>query len=98
MPTAVKPADCFSIKRLVRDYGKTSSDVCFGKLSMAGNVSVEDVFIRIANPHTYRLDIVKSLFLKRADFTIVKMKLMAMIRSFEVIPAAYIYPNSHRKS
>lgn len=65
LPTAIKPADCFSIKRLVRDYGKTSSDVSFGKLSISGNVSLEDVFIRITNPHTsYRLDIVKSLFLE----------------------------------
>lgn len=69
MSTAVKSADCFSIKRLVRDYGKTSSDVSFSKLSIAGNVSVEDVFIRITNPHSYQLDIVKSLFLKRADLT-----------------------------
>jgi len=79
MSTAVKSDDCFSIKRLVRDYGNTSSDVSFSKLSIAGNVSLEDVFLRITNPHSYRLDIVKSLFLKRADLTYVKVRLMAMI-------------------
>jgi hypothetical protein len=94
MGTAVKSTNCFSIKRLVRDYGSGSCDSSLGKLSVARNISFEDVFARLTDPHSYRLDIVKSIFEKRDDFHAVKLRLSAVIRHYEVIPAMYVFPNN----
>jgi len=98
MGVAVNSFDCFSIKRLVRDFGNNvSSDSSLGTLSIAGKVSVEDVFLRITKPHSYRMNIVKSMFLKRGDINVVMVRLLAMMKDFEVIPAVYVYPNTHQK-
>jgi hypothetical protein len=94
METAVKSTNCFSIKRLVRDYGSGSCDSSLGKLSVAFNISFEDVFARLTDPHTYRLDMVKSNFQKRDDFHTVKLWLSAVISRYEVIPAIYVFPNN----
>lgn len=96
MGTAVKSADCFTIKRLVRDYGSISCGISLGKLSIAGNVSFEDVFARLTYPHSYRLDIVKSMFEKREDFHDVKVRLFAIISHYEVIPAIYVFPSQQQ--
>lgn len=97
MGTAVNSFDCFSIKRLVRDYGSASSDSSLGTLSFAGKVSVEDLFVRITKLHSYRMDIVKSMFSKRGDINVVKVRLLAIMNDFEVIPAVYVYPNIHHR-
>lgn len=90
----MKSTDCFSIMRLVRDYGSRSCDSSLRKLSVVCNISFEDVFARLIDPHSYRLDIVKSIFEKRDDFHAVKVRLSAVISHYEVIPAMYVFPNN----
>lgn len=47
----------FSLKRLVREYGK-NSDIMMGKLSIAGTVPHSDVVAALDNGSGYKLSIV----------------------------------------
>jgi len=70
---------------------------CHGNRSIAGNVTAEDVFSRLTNPHCYPLDIIKSLFSKRDDSMSMMVRLSAIVGELEVILGVYVFPNTHHR-
>jgi len=74
MGVPASSSTAFTIRRLVREYGRSSVDA-LGRLSISGTVCYADVLAAFLRPTVYRLAILYTLVSRRSDVSDVVIQL-----------------------